>query len=615
MTLEEKTTLYLTDFPLSSKVTEQDILQFLSSFSESILQIKEDKKNPEKQKPLSFKVIFKDSISANKCRIEMNLQRFKNKSIRIMWNEHDSSILHNTKNNLFFKGIPKNISPRTVYEYFFQFGDISSCKMTEDETGSHYGYGYVTYYSPEAAKAALDNTKEKKIEIFENNYIEISFFQKKNERIIKSNDVFNINKQKLYISNLPDNFTTSDLTTLCKEYGEVQSCNIFINNFNKNFGLVQFSSEKEAHDVLKKLNGKEIQGLKLNVKLYQTNNQNTIKSGCNLYIRNIPLNAKEQDLIKIFSKFGKVTSAKIEMDKNENNSFSKGYGYLSFDNSESAENALVDLNGKYLPGFESWSKTLIIEPFLSKKERLMSENNEFNYLNYFSYKNTEMTEHKVPNLNRIYSPQTMVNFNNINININQYNTNVQYINNNINNNINIKNNQFNMPYPDALFNFNQLMNLSFAFQNNNSFRSYYNNDGYYNNYYRKGRGRGNRKGREHHYHKEGKNSYDDFDNNKLYIENGKKGEKNRIDLNIFNNFKTENEKREYLGEVIFKQIEENDIVKKKNITKEQIEKITGMIISIPYISEVIKISEKKEFLDDRIEEALKLMENQNDKSK
>ena len=477
MTLDEKTTLYLTDFPLSSKVTEQDILQFLSSFSESILQIKEDKKNPEKQKPLSFKVIFKDSISANKCRIEMNLQRFKNKSIRIMWNEHDSSILHNTKNNLFFKGIPKNISPRTVYEYFFQFGDISSCKMTEDETGSHYGYGYVTYYSPEAAKAALDNTKEKKIEIFENNYIEISFFQKKNERIIKSNDVFNINKQKLYISNLPDNFTTSDLTTLCKEYGEVQSCNIFINNFNKNFGLVQFSSEKEAHDVLKKLNGKEIQGLKLNVKLYQTNNQNTIKSGCNLYIRNIPLNAKEQDLIKIFSKFGKVTSAKIEMDKNENNSFSKGYGYLSFDNSESAENALVDLNGKYLPGFESWSKTLLIEPFLSKRERLMSENNEFNYLNYFSYKNTEMTEHKVPNLNRIYSPQTMVNFNNINININQYNTNVEYINNNINNNINIKNNQFNMPYPDALFNFNQLMNLSFAFQNNNSFRSYYNNDG------------------------------------------------------------------------------------------------------------------------------------------
>ena len=59
MISEEKKTLYLTDFPLFIKISEQDILQFLSSFSESILQIKEDKKNSDK-KPLSFKVIFKN---------------------------------------------------------------------------------------------------------------------------------------------------------------------------------------------------------------------------------------------------------------------------------------------------------------------------------------------------------------------------------------------------------------------------------------------------------------------------------------------------------------------------------------------------------------------------
>lgn len=153
---EEKTTLYLTDFPTSIKITEQDISQFLSSYSESILQIKEDKK-----KSLSFKVVFNDPITANKCRIEMNLKKYKNKSIRIMWDEHDSKIIYNTSNNLFFKGIPKNISPRKVYEYFLQFGDISSCKMTEDENGSHYGYGYVTFYEAEDAKTALDSTKRK----------------------------------------------------------------------------------------------------------------------------------------------------------------------------------------------------------------------------------------------------------------------------------------------------------------------------------------------------------------------------------------------------------------------------------------------------------------------
>ena len=50
MALKENTMLYLTDFPIISKISDQDIIKFLSSFSESILQVKEEKKN---HKPLS----------------------------------------------------------------------------------------------------------------------------------------------------------------------------------------------------------------------------------------------------------------------------------------------------------------------------------------------------------------------------------------------------------------------------------------------------------------------------------------------------------------------------------------------------------------------------------
>ena len=552
--LEEKTTLYLTDFPTSTKITEQDISQFLSSYSESILQIKEDKK-----KSLSFKVTFKDPVIANKCRTEMNLKKYKNKSIRIMWDEHDTSIVYNTSNNLFFKGIPKNISPRKVYEYFLQFGDISSCKMTEDENGSHYGYGYVTFYEAKDAKTALDSTKEKQIELFENNFIEISFFQKKNERIIKSNDFNSSNNQKLYITNFPSNFQTKDLLSLCKEYGTVQSCNIFIDNYNKNFGIVQFSSEKEAKEILYKLDGKEIQGLKLNVKLYQPHKK--INSGCNLYIRNIPLSAKENDLIKIFNKYGKVTSARIETYKKDDNMLSKGFGYLSFDNSESAEKAMDDLNGKYLPGFESWSKTLVIEPFLSKQER------EMNTLSYFNYSNQEINSNNTDdsNINKIVPQTTTVNFNNINININQYNTNMQYI----------SNNQFNLfqQYQNTFFNYNQFLNYNYNFHNN---RNYYNN----NNNYKRNR-RFNKKGNK------------DFD----WV--------------AFNKLETEKEKREFLGEILYKKISENEEIKNNKIDNEQIGKITGMIIALPYFNDVLQITLKKDLLNNRIKEALELLQNLN----
>ena len=44
MALKENTMLYLTDFPIISKISDQDIIKFLSSFSESILQVKEEKK-------------------------------------------------------------------------------------------------------------------------------------------------------------------------------------------------------------------------------------------------------------------------------------------------------------------------------------------------------------------------------------------------------------------------------------------------------------------------------------------------------------------------------------------------------------------------------------------
>ena len=603
MASKEKTILYLTDFPITSKISEQDIINFLSSFSESILQVKEEKKS---HKPLSYKVIFKDYSSANKCRLDMNLKKLKNKSIRIMWDEHDSSILYNTKNNLFFKGIPKNISSRIVYEYFLQFGDISSLKMTEDENGNHYGYGYVTFYQTQDAQNALDNTKEKKIEVFENNIIEISYFQKKKERLSKSNEIADINKQKLYISNLPEKYTTNELHTLCKEYGLVQSCNIFIDNCNKNFGIVQFSSEKEAQDVLSKLDGKEIQGLKLNVKLYQTKQQREINHGCNLHIRNIPLNAKEQDLSKIFSKYGKVISSRIETLKKDNDLISKGFGYVSFDNAESAEKAMDDLNGKYLPGFESWSRTLIIEPFLSRKERLMAENygnidnnNEF-ILSYFSFNNNQdMNNHNkmssINNIGKIYPQTTMFNFNNINININQYNNNTQYVNNNINNNININNSQFNLikQYPNAVINYNQFVNYNYPYQNNNQYRNY-NNHGNY----RRGRGRTGGWQKKNYKNRQYQNSEEEIN------------KKNKIDWIAYNKLKTIEEKREFMGEVIFRKIEENEIIKNKNVSKEQIGKITGMIIELPNIYEVIEVAENNEILNDRIEEALNLLEGQ-----
>ena len=571
--------LYLTDLPFG--ISTQDIQEFLSKYQDKIIFINPDQnpRNRDKRRPLAIKVLFKDYESANNCRIDMNLRKMRGKSVRIMWDERDASIRHNTKNNLFIKGIPKTTTPREVYEYFLKFGDISSCKINEDEQGNHFGYGYITYYNLNDAQKAIDETKDKKI--FDTNNLEVSHFQKRNERIINSNE---LNNQKIYVSNIPEKYTTTELTKLCREFGNIQTCNIYIDNLGKNFGIVQFSSPQEAKDAVDKLDGKEIDKNKLMVKLYQTKYEhkqylqnstqriNDLNANCNLIIKNLPLTAKEEDLIKIFSKYGNVTSARIEKNKlekkDEKGKFelvSKGFGYISFDKPENAKNAMDDLNGKYLPGFESWSKTLIIELFMTKHERQFVENKETNL-----------------------SPSNPAN----------------YFMSNQNDPKNYQNFMGSYPYPYPYnyphgappmypmpFNQNSYYGNNYGFKRNR--RGGYNNNYYRNNNYRN-------------------NNYKNNNYNNKYKEKKQKVEQNeekkkKIDLTEYNNLQSLEDKKDFLGEKVFKAIEESAIASEKKVDMETIGKITGMIIELPNQKEIIEILENPSILDSRIEEALKLL--------
>jgi len=64
--------------------------------------------------------------------------------------------------------------------------------------------------------------------------------------------------------------------------------------------------------------------------------------------------------------------------------------------------------------------------------------------------------------------------------------------------------------------------------------------------------------------------------------------KKEIDMKELNSLVSEEEKNEYIGEILFNKIENNIIIKNNNITKVQITIILGMIIELPHLKEVIK---------------------------
>ena len=574
-TPSQLTTLILCDLP--SEITESDIKSFLSSYKESIVSV-----NKFEQKPEKVKVSFKDFDIANKCRIDLNQKILKNKIVRIMREEKDFLNKNkNNKNNLYIKSIPQDKTARELFEYFLKFGDIFSFKLNLDEKGNNTGTAFLTYYQEQDAKKSMDETNGKKIWQSD---MEVQYKSNINEKGYNNYNNYNNNYSqkknlKININNLPDNYTEKEIAKLCEEFGKFEICDIRQGQKGK-YTVVKFSSENEAKNAIEKLNNKEIENKKLFVKEYQykhhykynNNNYNNYNNynnfykrnnyaqnflyqnininninipmtlpkldeqieNNNLYIKNIPFEATEEDLKKTFESFGKITSIKLEEDtsvKNDKKKFiNKSYGYISFDKVDEAKKALEELQGKQLKGFETWFKPLIIEYFIPKIKRQQN----FNY-NFPNFSATPM----------LY-PSVM----------------------------------FPMPTPMNPMN-------NFKIRNQPNFRGR-------KNFFK---GRGQFKGNKNFY-----NRKNDNNNNP-----NEKGKKNAFDYDSFNKIKTDEEKKNFLGEKLYELISENQLIKTKNENEEIIGKITGMIMDIPN-EEIIDILQKPKLLNSRIEEALKLIE-------
>ena len=585
----EKTMLYLTDLPYGINII--DIQGFLSNYKESIVKIMPPEmyqRNVFRGKALAIKVLFKDNESADKCRKEMNLRKLWGKSVRIMWEEMDTSLRYNTKSNLYIKGIPKTTTPREVYEYFMQFGDIFSCKVSENETGMHNGYGYITFYRSEDAEKAIQESKGKKIFGVDN--VEISHFQKKNERMINTTEN---NNHKIFINNLPEKYSVSELNDLCKDYGKIENCNMYLDKIGKNFGIVEFSNEAEAKEAMAKLDGKEIEKNKINVQLYQTQFEHKQflmnkslrireqKDKCNLIIKNIPLTSKEEDLEKTFKKYGEITSIRIEKNKiekkDEKGKFelvSKGFGYISFDKPEDAKKAIEEMDQKFLPGFEGWNKPLEIDYFLTKNERQFVETHDMNIQNYLMPPNqntpfiVNIPPHQYPPApfpQGMYPPMAP---------------------------------HMPMPMRFPMIQFNHYNNYGYYNNNNNFYNrrggKKYNNKGNKRNNYRYNNNNNNK------YRKDKEKEDEEYNNININIEN-------KIDFNEFEKLDNDEDRKNFFGEKVFSIIEESQLAIDKKLTTEDIARITGMIIEIPY-KEIIETLQNPLLFKKRIAEALMLLQ-------
>jgi len=151
---------------------------------------------------------------------------------------------------------------------------------------------------------------------------------------------------------------------------------------SKMFSYISFDDHESAVEALKELQGKKIdddhelvvQRLMSNFERQQMFRKEYIEQkklthkkykGRNLYVKNFPMDWDQNQLHDLFSKYGKVTSAKVMKNSKDD---SKGFGFVCFESEKSASMALSALNSFPIEG-----KPLVVnhaELKEARKERL-----------------------------------------------------------------------------------------------------------------------------------------------------------------------------------------------------------------------------------------------------
>ncbi|CAD6203125.1 unnamed protein product [Miscanthus lutarioriparius] len=154
----------------------------------------------------------------------------------------------------------------------------------------------------------------------------------------------------IFVKNLSNSVDNASLQELFSKFGDVLSCKVTKNEdgTSRGYGFVQFASQELANEAIGNLNGSLFNDRKLHVATFikkRERSANIDDKFTNLYMKHLDDDITEE-LVKLkFSQFGSIVSVKI---MRRPNGSSLGFGFVSFQNPESAIEAQETMHGMLL---------------------------------------------------------------------------------------------------------------------------------------------------------------------------------------------------------------------------------------------------------------------------
>jgi len=155
----------------------------------------------------------------------------------------------------------------------------------------------------------------------------------------------------LLVNYLPSNMDSSTLRALFSPHGKIVSCKVVVDHtsgLSKGYGFVRFQNASEGIKAQRALHQKQIgrKTLKVSFSRQPLSGKET-KHQTNLYLSNLDPQTKQEDLEKHFQTCGYIVQCKI---LKNTKGISKQIGFVRFDNSDSARQAIERFDGKHLEG-------------------------------------------------------------------------------------------------------------------------------------------------------------------------------------------------------------------------------------------------------------------------
>ncbi|KAL4280414.1 hypothetical protein GQ457_03G039580 [Hibiscus cannabinus] len=178
----------------------------------------------------------------------------------------------------------------------------------------------------------------------------------------------------LYVGDLDATVTDEQLFQTFSQVAQVASvrvCRDLATGRSLGYGYVNYNNPRDAARALDLLNFTPLNNKPIRI-MYSQRDPSLRKSGAaNIFIKNLDKSIDHKALHDTFSSFGNILSCKIAMDGLGQ---SKGYGFVQFENEDSAQNAIDKLNGMLIN-----DKQVFVGPFLRKQERDTAlDNTKFN---------------------------------------------------------------------------------------------------------------------------------------------------------------------------------------------------------------------------------------------